>query len=132
MVLPTPGPPVITSTLARSASRTAACWLAARVRPVRASTQGMALSASIAGQGRRPASRVRSRSAMPCSARYSPARNTQGRPSTVSATTSPASSSSASASSINAGGTSISLAVRSASSSAGRPQCPSSIASASA
>ena len=33
VVLPTPGPPVITSSLERSASRTASRWLAARVEP---------------------------------------------------------------------------------------------------
>ena len=55
VVLPTPGPPVITSTLARSASRTASRWLAARVDPgLRARPRGCALSGSIAGQGGLP------------------------------------------------------------------------------
>ena len=39
VVLPTPGPPVITKTLDDSASRTAAFWLSARFKPVRCSTQ---------------------------------------------------------------------------------------------
>src|SRR5262245_22828468 len=51
VVLPTPGPPVITVTLARSATRTAAFWLSASVSFVRFSTQGIALSTSITGQG---------------------------------------------------------------------------------
>src|SRR5229473_2186238 len=50
VVLPTPGPPVITSTLETRATRTASCWLSASASFVRSSTQGMALSASIAGQ----------------------------------------------------------------------------------
>ena len=53
------------------------------------STQGSALSVSIAGQGGGPSASRRSRSAMPRSARCRPARNTQARPSTSSATTSP-------------------------------------------
>ena len=51
VVLPTPGPPVITSTLDASARRSASFWLSARPSPVRPSTQGMALPASIRGQG---------------------------------------------------------------------------------
>jgi hypothetical protein len=37
VVLPTPGPPVMTRTLERRASRTASAWLVARVSPVRQS-----------------------------------------------------------------------------------------------
>ena len=51
VVLPTPGPPVITSTLLERAVRTASRWLAASCRPVRRSTHGIALAASIGGQG---------------------------------------------------------------------------------
>jgi hypothetical protein len=40
VVLPTPGPPVMTSTLAVRASRMAATWLSARAKPMRVSTQG--------------------------------------------------------------------------------------------
>ena len=68
VVLPTPGPPVMTSTLERSARRMASTWLAASVSPVRPSIQGSALSASISGQGTAPDNRRRSRSAMPFSA----------------------------------------------------------------
>src|SRR6476659_9034409 len=50
VVLPTPGPPVITSALLASASRTASRWLSASCRPVRRSTQGIALAASMGGQ----------------------------------------------------------------------------------
>ena len=51
VVLPTPGPPVITRTLETSAVRSAWLWLSASASLVRVSTQGMALSASIDGQG---------------------------------------------------------------------------------
>ena len=47
VVLPTPGPPVMTSALLVSASRIASRWLSARVRPLRSSTQATAFSASI-------------------------------------------------------------------------------------
>ena len=77
VVLPTPGPPVMTSTLEASARRTASRWLSARVRPVFSSTQGIALSASIAGQGGAPAAKRSSRSAISRSARCRPARKTQ-------------------------------------------------------
>ena len=68
VVLPTPGPPVMTSTLERSARRMASTWLAASVIPVRPSIHGRALSASISGQGTVPDKRRRSRSAIPFSA----------------------------------------------------------------
>ena len=54
VVLPTPGPPVMTSTLEASARRSASCWLSASVRPVLPSTQGMALL----GVDRRPGRRA--------------------------------------------------------------------------
>ena len=47
VVLPAPGPPVMTSTLEISASRMAAIWLSARESPMRCSTQGNAFSGSI-------------------------------------------------------------------------------------
>ena len=68
VVLPTPGPPVMTSTLERSARRMASTWLAASVIPVRPSIHGRALSASISGQGTVPDNSRRSRSAIPFSA----------------------------------------------------------------
>lgn len=83
------------------------------------------------GQVGRPAARVRSRSAMACSARYKPERKMQRRSATVSATTVPSCSSSSSAVMIRPDGTSISAAVSLTSSSSGKPQWPSSIASAS-
>jgi diketogulonate reductase-like aldo/keto reductase len=49
VVLPTPGPPVMTR-----ASRIAAIWLSARARPIRFSTHGRALSGSIQGHGSVP------------------------------------------------------------------------------
>ena len=54
VVLPTPGPPVITSTLEWSAVRSAWLWLSASTNLVRAATQAIALPASIDGQGGRP------------------------------------------------------------------------------
>jgi hypothetical protein len=48
-VVPTPGPPVITSTLETRATRTASRWLSASASFVRCSIQSIALSASIAG-----------------------------------------------------------------------------------
>ena len=47
VVLPTPGPPVMTSMLEASAARRARFWLSASTSLVRVSTQGIALSASI-------------------------------------------------------------------------------------
>ncbi len=69
VVLPTPGPPVITSTLAATAKRSASAWLGARASPVLRSTQGTARPASITGQGGRPSDSRRSRSAIACSER---------------------------------------------------------------
>ena len=54
VVLPTPGPPVITSTLEWSAVRSAWLWLSASTDLVRVTTQAVALPASIDGQGGRP------------------------------------------------------------------------------
>src|SRR5437763_12503140 len=54
VVLRTPGPPVMTSTLETSARRMAAFWLSASCRPLRCSTHGRALFGSIHGQGRLP------------------------------------------------------------------------------
>ena len=68
VVLPTPGPPVITMTFEHSARRIASTWLKARVRLVFFSIQGSALSASMSGQGKGPEIRVRNRSATPFSA----------------------------------------------------------------
>src|SRR5258706_10341549 len=50
VVLPTPGPPVITSVFDISASLMAATWLSARASPMRSSTHGKALSGSIHAQ----------------------------------------------------------------------------------
>ena len=51
VVLPTPGPPVMTRMLETNAVRRASFWLSASPNLVRVSAQGMALSASIDGQG---------------------------------------------------------------------------------
>jgi hypothetical protein len=69
VVLPTPGPPVITTTLLESAVLTASRWLAANCKPVRRSTHGIALAASMYGQDGLTDTRVLNRSAMVCSAR---------------------------------------------------------------
>src|SRR6516225_119069 len=89
VVLPTPGPPVMTRTLEVSASMTADLWLSANTRPVRCSIQGIALSGSIHGQGSLPFLSCSSRSAMPRSALYRPARKTQSLSPTLLATTVP-------------------------------------------
>ena len=54
VVLPTPGPPVMTRTLESRASRSAARWLSASVMPALASTHGMAFAGSMCGQGSAP------------------------------------------------------------------------------
>jgi hypothetical protein len=69
VVLPTPGPPVMTSALLLSASRIASRWLSASVRRPRSSTHPTAFSASIDGQGSLPPAILSSLSAMVCSAR---------------------------------------------------------------
>ena len=132
VVLPTPGPPVMTMTLASKASRTAACWLSASVSPVRCSTQGSALSGSIHGHGKVPLAKVSRRSATARSAPCRPARKTQSVSPTRSAITAPSCSSRSSAVRIRSCGTSSRLPARGTSSPTGRPQWPSSIASASA
>jgi hypothetical protein len=47
VVLPTPGPPVMTSTFDNRASRIAATWLSANDKPVFCSTHGSAFSGSM-------------------------------------------------------------------------------------
>ena len=133
VVLPTPGPPVITSTFERSASRTASRWLAARIMPVFRSTQGMRLvrvdrgpGRAASGQPEQPlgdallgavAARPGTRRGDPRPCRPPPRR----RPAPAS-----------SAASTTSGGISSSSAASWRSSSVGRPQWPSSMASASA
>ncbi len=84
VVLPTPGPPVITSSLEESARRMASFWLWARLIASFPSTHGIALSASKLGSVVTLAWRRRICAAMDCSAKYRGARNTQGCLSTVS------------------------------------------------
>jgi hypothetical protein len=69
VVLPTPGPPVITTTFEPSATRMASCWLSASASFVLFSTQGIALSASINGQGGFPTASALSFPAISRSAR---------------------------------------------------------------
>ena len=132
VVLPTPGPPVMTSTLEERARRTAASWLSANAIPIRRSIQGRALSGSTLGHGGGPAAIRCNRPAMPRSAPYRPARKTHGISPAASATTFPAASSSSTAVRTRSSGASRSVAAIGSSSSAGRPQCPSSMASVSA
>ena len=122
VVLPTPGPPVMTETFEESAARTASAWPGARASPVLPSTQGRALPGSMSGHGRLPAAIPRRRPAIARSARCRPPRNMQGISPTVSATTVPSDSSRSSAARINSPGTSRSLAASGPSSSSGRPQ----------
>ena len=51
VVLPTPGPPVMTSSLCWHACRTASFWAAANWMPNRCSTQAIAFSTSMRGKG---------------------------------------------------------------------------------
>ena len=132
VVLPTPGPPVMTVAFDLSANRTASAWPGASDRPLCFSTQGSARSTSMSGQGSLPATRSTSRSAIARSARYKPPRNTHGVSATVSATTAPSASSSSRAVRTASSGTSSRRAASGPSSSAGSPQWPSSIASVSA
>ena len=64
VVLPTPGPPVITMTFDETAFLTASRWLAARVTSSFCSIQGMALSASTSGQVGLPSANAFKRSAI--------------------------------------------------------------------
>ena len=50
VVLPTPGPPVMTRTLDTRASRIAVIWLSARTSPMRFSVHGRALSSRSAAK----------------------------------------------------------------------------------
>jgi hypothetical protein len=68
VVLPVPGPPVMTRTFELRASCTPCLWLLANVKPVFTSIQGMALPASMAGQAGFPRANVESRSPMAFSA----------------------------------------------------------------
>ena len=122
VVLPTPGPPVMTVAFDVSARRTASAWLAASDKPVRCSTQDSALPASMSGHGRCPSAMRRNRSAITRSARYRPARNTQSVPATAAATTVPSASSRSSAVRTNSPGTSTNSAASATSSSTGNPQ----------
>ncbi len=132
VVLPTPGPPVITRNLDRTASFSASACRAASFMPSRSSIHGMARSASIARHGGCPAQRLRMRAPITRSAACRPARKTHGVPSTLSPTIVPSATSSSSAPAMSDSGTSSSLAAVACSSWSGRPQWPSSIASLSA
>ena len=63
------GPPVITNTFAARATRMASFWLSASASFVRFSTQGIALSASMLGQGGLPVASSLSFAAISRSAR---------------------------------------------------------------
>ncbi|CAO3429353.1 hypothetical protein [Azospirillum doebereinerae] len=129
VVFPTPGPPVITMTLDANAIRTASFWLAANATPSLPSTQVMALSASISGQGGLPARRRVNRLAITRSASQSFRRKTQSRSPVVPATTIPSLSSNRIASSRIATGISRCFSAMARRSSWGSPQWPSSTAS---
>ena len=89
LVLPTPGPPVMTASLEPSTSRTASLCEGDSVLPVRLSTQGNALSRSIWPDGGSPDARSISRSAIVARRDAGPCRNTQASSPTVSEITSP-------------------------------------------
>ena len=112
VVLPTPGPPVMTSTFERSARRMASAWLAASSSPILPSTQDSALPASISGQGTAPDTRRRSRSAMPFLGVIEAAKKMHGVSATLSAVTVPSAISRSSAVPISASGTSRSFSAK--------------------
>ena len=86
VVLPTPGPPVITKNFDSIASRTASAWLSENSMPAFVSAHGNALRWSIFRQGVAPELSSRIFSANACSIRCAHAVNTQDRPETSSAT----------------------------------------------
>ena len=88
VVLPTPGPPVITSSLCWHACRIASFCAAANSMPKRGSTQAMAFCTSMRGKGCRAVDASRwTDCANPTSAQYRLARNSHESPSTASRTT---------------------------------------------
>ena len=68
VVLPTPGPPVITSSFADKARRIASFWLSANSMASFCSTQGIALSAAKSGRVEAAVVRRRTWAAIDCSA----------------------------------------------------------------
>jgi hypothetical protein len=132
VVLPTPGPPVITASFRLSAVAVAACCPAARVTPSLPSALAIALSVSISGQDGAPAPRSRIATAMAASARCRGGRKMTDRPAMASSTTPPEAISSRKASARMAPSISSSLAASASRSSRGRPQSPLATASISA
>ena len=128
VVLPTPGPPVNTTTLCARAVSTACRWLGDNSMASRASTHGIARAASRPSHGGRPDASARSRAATTSSAACSPARRTSGVPSTSARTSVRSASSSARPSSTRSSATESVVAAVWRSWSSGSPQCPSSSA----
>ena len=69
VVLPTPGPPVMTGTHDRRAMRVAAVCVAASAKPIFRSIHGRTFSESMSVHGKDWSANRRKRSAMTCSAR---------------------------------------------------------------
>ena len=128
LVLPTPGPPVITATLALSSVAAAARCEGESGRPVSASTVASAAPASISSQGRGASSRAISRSAIADSAACRPRRNRWGTSAIVSITTDSPPISSTRAVRSRLASTASNAAARATRSGTGRAQWPSSIA----
>ncbi len=129
VVLPTPGPPVITETLAARMVASASRCDGASAFPVRASTRGTSLARSILPQGGAPLARSRSRSPMIVSARCRSFRKRCGSPPMVSATRLRAATSASAACSIGPTSPSRRRAASATASSRGSPVWPSSRAS---
>ena len=80
VVLPTPGPPVITMTFDETAFATASRWLGAKVTPSFCSIHGMALTVSMLGQDGLPTANAVKRLAMIFSAFHRWPRKIRFRP----------------------------------------------------
>ena len=132
VVLPTPGPPVITSTLLTSARLSAARWLAARDTLSFFSTHAIARSASMVDHDGGSLASARNRCAMMRSARHRCARKMQRRSPISSAVKNPLATSATTASRSVSEGISSSFSARATSSSSGKAQWPSATASVSA
>ena len=132
VVLPTPGPPVMTSTLDISASRIAATWLSARASPVLLLDPRQRLLRIDLGPGQRAVGQAQQPLGDDLLGPVQTRQKDAGVSPTLSAITVPSASSRSSAVRTSSCGTSSNSSASGTSSSVGKPQWPSSIASVSA
>mmetsp|Transcript_49017 Transcript_49017/g.91246 ORF Transcript_49017/g.91246 Transcript_49017/m.91246 type:complete len:276 (+) Transcript_49017:935-1762(+) len=124
VVLPTPGPPVTTSTLEVSAMRSASRWDSPKRMPTFSSTHSMAAGQSTSGQGGGPAAMRTKLSAMRCSIRNKGARKMHSWSPTVVRTRDVLFSSTSSASSTRLSSTSSTCTAARTRRCLGKPQWP--------